>query len=93
MEVLRKSVEALNENGVLFIRDGITDLEGRHQTTEKTEKYSTKIFNFNKITNHLSFFSSKDISMFAEKMNLSFEMIEQSKKTSNVLFILKKKIQ
>ncbi len=93
LEVLRKSVEALNENGVLFIRDGITDLEGRHQTTEKTEKYSTKIFNFNKITNHLSFFSSKDISMFAQKMNLSFEMIEQSKKTSNVLFILKKKIQ
>ena len=90
LKVLTSSVEKLNENGIIFIRDGISDLSKRHETTRKTERYSTKIFNFNKTTNELTFFSSKDIFMFAEKMNLSCEMLEQSKKTSNVLFILKK---
>ncbi len=88
--VLEKTVNSLNDNGLLIIRDGISDLQERHLVTQKTEKFSTKIFGFNKITEQLSFFSSKDIFNFAEKHNLSCEMIEQTKKTSNVLFILRK---
>ncbi len=88
--VLKKTVDSLNENGLIIIRDGISDLKDRHEMTQKTEKYSTKIFGFNKVTEQLSFFSSKDIYNFAEEHNPSCEMIEQTKKTSNVLFILRK---
>ena len=90
MEVLNKTADSLNDEGVIFIRDGITDLADRHSVTKRTEKYSTKIVNFNKISGDLWFFSSKDIFNFAKERNLHYEMIEQSKKTSNVLFILRK---
>jgi len=90
LDVLDKTVEKLNDNGLIFIRDGITDYADRHVFTEKTEKYSTSIAKFNKTTNQLSFFSSEDIFKFAEKNHLKCQMIEQSKKTSNVLFILQK---
>ncbi len=88
--VLSNTARQLKENGLIIIRDGISDLKGRHEMTQKTEKYSTKIFGFNKVTEQLSFFSSKDIYNFAEENNLTCEMIEQTQKTSNVLFILRK---
>ena len=92
LEVLHKTIDNLNDGGILIIRDGITDLEDRHSVTKRTEKYSTQIVNFNKITEDLFFFSSKDIFKFAEERNLQCEMIEQSAKTSNVLFLLRKQI-
>ena len=91
LEVLTKSINSLSKNGVLVIRDGITDLENRHKTTLKTEKYSTNILGFNKKTREFSFFSIEFIKNFAFQHNLDFELKEQSKKTSNVLFILTKK--
>lgn len=89
-EVLSKTVSKLNENGLIFIRDGITDDAARHALTQKTERYSTSIAKFNKTTNQLFFFSSEDIFKFAKENKLECRMIEQSKKTSNVLFILQK---
>lgn len=89
-EVLNKVANSLSENGLLFIRDGITDLSDRHAVTQRTEKYSTQIVNFNKTSGDLSFFSSKDIFKFAKEHNFDCEMIEQSEKTSNVLFVLRK---
>ena len=91
LDVLRKSVNALSENGLLVIRDGVTDLEDRHKITLKTEKYSTNIVGFNKKTREFNFFSIEFIKNFAFEHNLDFELKEQSKKTSNVLFILTKK--
>ena len=90
LTVLEKTVSKLNDNGMILIRDGITDLQERHSITKTTEKLSIKIFKFNKTTHELSFFSSKDIFNFAEKQNLDCQMVEQSKRTSNVLFILRK---
>lgn len=89
--VLNNAVNSLNENGILIIRDGITDLNKRHETTLKTEKYSTNIVGFNKKTRDFNFFSSAFIKEFAEENNLDYKMEEQSQKTSNVLFILTKK--
>tara|TARA_B110000908_G_scaffold123566_1_gene144925 strand:- start:8056 stop:11886 length:3831 start_codon:yes stop_codon:yes gene_type:complete len=91
LDVLKKSINALSENGLLVIRDGVTDLENRHKITLKTEKYSTNIVRFNKKTREFNFFSIEFIKNFAFEHNLDFELKEQSKKTSNVLFILKKK--
>ena len=90
LHVLNKSLKALNEKGILIIRDGITDLQERHATTKMTELFSTKILKFNKKENELHFFSSDFIREFAEENKLTFEMKEQSKKTSNMLFILRK---
>lgn len=89
-ELLSKTANKLNENGLIFIRDGITDNPERHMLTQRTEKYSTSIAKFNKTTNQLFFFSSEDIFKFAKENKLKCQMIEQSKKTSNVLFILQK---
>ena len=88
--VLTTCTEKLNSKGLIIIRDGITDLKDRHKTTKLTEWLSTKLIGFNKKANELHFFSSDFIKEFAQKNNLSFEMIEQSKNTSNVLFILRK---
>lgn len=90
-EVLEKLYEALLPGGIILIRDGITDLEGRHERTRLTEKFSTRLLKFNKASAPLNFFSSKDIVNFARNKNMTYKMIEQSPKTSNVLFILDKK--
>ncbi len=90
MTALKNAVQSLSENGLLFIRDGITDDPEKHALTQRTEKYSTRIINFNKTSNDLHFFSSQDMFKFAEEHGLECQMIEQSKRTSNVLFILRK---
>jgi len=88
--VLQKCCDALSEDGILMIRDGVTDFNQRHGNTRLSELFSTKIMGFNKNKNELHFFNIDFIKSFAEKNGLSFEMSEQSAKTSNVLFILKK---
>ena len=88
--VLEKCTAALNENGIIFIRDGITDLAQRHKATVLTEFFSAKIFRFNKKENEFDFISVEQIKKYAKKNNFSFEMKEQSKTTSNVLFVLRK---
>lgn len=87
---LEKCNRSLNENGMIVIRDGIVDLQKRHARTKITELFSTKILKFNKKENDFHFFSSDFIKSFALKYNFNFEMKEQSEKTSNVLFVLKK---
>lgn len=89
--VMSRAADSLNDGGVLLIRDGVTDLGDRHAFTKKTERFSTKYIGFNKTSNELSFFSVETIRKFAERKSLSFKMIEQSKKTSNVLFVLEKR--
>ncbi len=90
LEVLHKTVDNLNENGIILIRDGITDVSDRHGVTQVTERFSTTIFGFNKTSEALCFFSSEDIFKFAKERNLTYELLEQSEKTSNVLFVLRK---
>lgn len=88
--MMSRSVEHLTDSGVILIRDGITDLESGHKRTELTEKYSTKTMKFNKTVNDLSFFSKEFIFDFAEKNGLQCELVDQGKKSSNSLFVLKR---
>lgn len=90
-QLLEKCALSLNDNGILLIRDGITDLEEKHNNTKLSEQLSTKLFSFNKKEEIFHFFSSTDILNFANQHNFSFQMEEHSNKTSNVLFTLKKK--
>ncbi len=88
--VLNKCVAALNNNGLLFIREGITNLGKKHSATRLTEFLSTRIFRFNKKVTEFNFIASDDIIAFAEKNSMSVEMKDHSANTSNVLFVLKK---
>jgi 1-acyl-sn-glycerol-3-phosphate acyltransferase len=88
--VLEAIAEKLNANGILFIRDGIKEMEAKFKKTKFTEFLSTKLFKFNKTTNDLEFISEVDMAAFAAKHGFTMEKIEHSKTTSNVLLILRK---
>lgn len=88
--LLDRCAAALAPDGLLFIRDGITDLTAKHQNTQKTEALSTGLFAFNRKTDEFHFFSSQDIRDFSDRYGFGYEMQEHSANTSNVLFVLRK---
>ena len=88
---IEKCLDSLNENGVLVIRDGNKDLEARHKGTKLTELFSTKIFNFNKISQEgLFFLSGNMIREIAAQQKMECKEIDATKFTSNIIFIIKK---
>ena len=93
-QLIRNCLDKLNDGGMLIIRDGDSDLEERHGGTEWTEKFSTKIFGFNKTKEEgLSFLSGKDIEKIAAEYNMKAERLDLTKKTSNIIFVLRKQLQ
>jgi 1-acyl-sn-glycerol-3-phosphate acyltransferase len=89
-QLLENCVAALNENGMIIIRDGDRDLQERHKGTKLTELFSTKIIGFNKTENQLHFISRSEIEAFAAKHNLKAEVIDNTKLTSNIVMVLRK---
>jgi 1-acyl-sn-glycerol-3-phosphate acyltransferase len=90
-EILKSCIKALNPNGQLIIRDGIKEKKNRHKGTQFSEFLSTKVFNFNKVSESgLSFISSNLIYTFVKNNNLSIAEVDSTKLTSNITFILKK---
>lgn len=88
--LLEKCYEALLPDGLLIIRDGVEELTKRHRGTKRSELFSTKIIRFNKTQNKLHFINSAFIKNWAIQKNLSLEIIDNTQKTSNLIFILKK---
>jgi hypothetical protein len=76
---------------MIIIRDGDRDLQERHKGTKLTELFSTKIIGFNKTENQLHFISRSEIETFAAKHNLKAEVIDNTKLTSNIVMVLRKK--
>jgi 1-acyl-sn-glycerol-3-phosphate acyltransferase len=92
--VIKKCIDNLNEGGILIIRDGNKDEHHKHKRTELTEIFSTKVFNFNKVSdNGLSFLSGNKIRESAYKYKMDINEISNSKITSNTIFVLKKTIE
>lgn len=91
LQLLEKCVQNTNPGGIIVIRDGVKELETRHKGTRISELFSTKILGFNK-TGHqgLSFISSTFIESFAGKHHLQLSVIDTSRLTSNLIFVLKK---
>ncbi len=89
-KVIEKCVKNLNDKGMIVIRDGNKDLQKRHWGTRYTEFFSTN-FGFNKTQNKLEFLSGKELLSSLSKYNLSIEIIDNTKLTSNTIFILRKK--
>lgn len=89
--VIERCIASLNENGILVIRDGDKDLAERHKGTKLTEFFSTTILSFNKTSKQgLSFLSGTFIKEMADKNRMEFFRIDNTKRTSNIIFILKK---
>lgn len=88
--LLLRCVDHLNPGGIIFIRDGVTDQQDTHQKTQLTEWFSTRFFSFNKKDKPFHFFSKSYIRTLADSKGLSIEERSHSRKTSNMLFILRK---
>jgi uncharacterized protein len=88
-ELLANCVNHLNPGGILIIRDANKDLKKRHLGTRYTEFFSTRS-GFNKsVDRKLFFFSARHVNEFAEKNNMRVEIIDETKLTSNLLYILR----
>ncbi|WP_025761955.1 1-acyl-sn-glycerol-3-phosphate acyltransferase [Dyadobacter tibetensis] len=88
--LLSRCAAALSNEGMLFIRDGVTDFSALHKNTRLTEKLSTGLFNFNKKKEDFHFFHSDEIARFALAHKMELKVKRHSEKTSNVLFTLKR---
>jgi 2-polyprenyl-3-methyl-5-hydroxy-6-metoxy-1,4-benzoquinol methylase len=89
-KVLAECISHLNPGGVIIVRDGDLNLEKRHERTRLTEFFSTKLIGFNKTKNELSFFSSTRMREIVTRYGATMEQIDNTKYTSNVIFIIKK---
>jgi 1-acyl-sn-glycerol-3-phosphate acyltransferase len=91
-ELIQKCFAHINPGGLIVIRDGNKDMQDRHKGTRLTEFFSTKLIKFNKTGAHeLSFLSGKFVRELANAHNFSCDEIDNSRFTSNVIFILKHK--
>ncbi len=87
--VLGNCISKLNDNGMIVLRDGNKDLQKRHWGTRYTEFFSTN-FGFNKTQNKLEFISGKKLLESLSKYNVSVEIIDNTKLTSNLIYIVRK---
>jgi 1-acyl-sn-glycerol-3-phosphate acyltransferase len=90
-DLLNRCCAALLPGGVLIIRDGNTDLKERHKGTELTEFFSIKVLKFNKSTHPLNFLSGKRIREFVALQDMTVEIEEDSRLTSNIFMIFRKR--
>ena len=90
-KLIGQCCRCLNEGGTLIIRDANTDLKERHFFTKLSEFFSTKLIVFNKTSgNGLSFFSAQLVKEIAAENNMHYVQAENSKYTSNSMYILKR---
>lgn len=89
--LLQRCFDALMPGGVLVVRDGVTELESRHRKTRLTELFSTRLLKFNKTRNELYFLSREKLIAWAEAKNMTLEIHENDRTTSNLIFVFRKK--
>ncbi|NPA44618.1 MAG: MMPL family transporter, partial [Chlorobi bacterium] len=90
-ELIVKCIENLKPTGKIIIRDGNSEMEKKHKGTKLTEFFSTKLLKFNKTEyDELHFTSKKEILEIVEPYNFDVEIIDETKFTSNIVFVLKK---
>jgi uncharacterized protein len=88
--VLERVFKKLNDTGIVIVRDADASLQERTRGTKLTEIFSTKIMNFNKTEHDLEFVSRDFIIEVAERNNMQVEIVDNTKRTSNVTYIIKR---
>ncbi len=87
-QLIEKYIDRLNPGGMVIIREGNKDIRKKHTLTVLSEFFSTG-FGFNKTKHKLSFISGSMIQQIAEEKNMSFQVKDYLKATSNQVFILR----
>ena len=88
--LLKKCIDNLAPGGSIIVRDGDAELTQRQKGTALTEFFSTKAIGFNKTSGlPLSFISSTQMRAVATKYGAVVEQIDNTKYTSNVIFVIK----
>jgi 1-acyl-sn-glycerol-3-phosphate acyltransferase len=92
-ELIRRCASRLLPEGVLIIRDANKDLGRRHWGTRYTEFLSTKVLGFNKTgSKGLHFISASKIEETLRGLDeVTFEIIDNTKLTSNIIFVVRHK--
>lgn len=92
VEIISRCAKKLNKNGLMIIRDADADKKNRHLGTRYTELFSTNS-GFNKMNVGGLHFTSA--SLIKETLNafpfLEYEIIDNTKLTSNIIFIIRYK--
>ncbi len=86
---IEKCIKSLNTGGMIIIRDADKSLHKRHLGTVVTEIISTNL-GFNKKQFNLEFVSRQMITDLVVLHQLKLEIIDQTKRTSNLIYILHK---
>ncbi len=92
LELITKCMNNMSVNGKIILRDANADMVERTKGTKLTELFSTKIFKFNKTNFDLAFISGKKITDLVNANNMEVEVVDNSKFTSNLIYIIKNKI-
>jgi len=89
VDLIKRCVAKLNENGVMIIRDADADKKKRHMGTRYTEFFSTNS-GFNKTKEGGLHFTSADlIRNTLESFDfIDYKLIDDTKLTSNVTFVI-----
>ncbi len=88
--LINSCIDKLNKNGQIIIRDSDTEMTKKHLGTRLTELFSTKIIGFNKTEHNLEFVSRKQIENMASENNFELTVIDNTRLTSNLIYVLKK---
>ncbi|MCK9400157.1 MAG: 1-acyl-sn-glycerol-3-phosphate acyltransferase [Bacteroidales bacterium] len=92
-KLIIRCIENLDGNGILIIRDADCQMGRKHAGTRLSEFFSTRI-DFNQThedRNKLYFTSRAKISEILSRYDLDVEVIDETKMTSNIVFIGRKK--
>ncbi len=87
--MLQKSFAAISPGGCVIVREGNKDMAEKHKGTQLSEFFSVKLLKFNKSTNALNFMSGETIHQEATKYGLDVEILDDTKFTSNVIFVIR----
>lgn len=89
-KLLEKCMNNLLPGGILFVRDADASMQKRHFGTRLTEFFSTRL-GFNKTNaNKLCFVTREFVESTAKSNNFIVEVIDNTRLTSNLIYILKK---
>jgi len=91
--LIGKCVRKLNDQGMIIIRDADASMRKKHTGTRISEFISTRVgFNRTFGNDYKLFFASKERFMnIFSKMDLDVKIVDHTKATSNLIYILKKK--
>ena len=89
VSILERCIAKTNSGGMIIIRDSDKEMKKRHLGTRLTEIFSTGS-GFNKAEHKLEFVSRSMIEEIAARHNLKLEITDDTRLTSNVVYVLRK---